>query len=259
MSAPIAVRKLNSMKVQVFASKHDLGEAAAEQAAAFIRAAVQSRGEARIIVATGNSQLEFIDALVRVPDVPWNAVHVFHMDEYFGMSEDHPASFRRWIRERVVDRVHPKTAAYLDGSAPDAEAECLRYAQLIMEGPIDLAFVGIGENGHIAFNDPPVADFFDPNVVKPVTLDEACRRQQVGEGHFPSVSETPREALTLTCPALMRAEHLVCCVPDARKAKAVQAALEGPVTTACPASLLRTHPSVYLYLDQDSASLLKAS
>jgi glucosamine-6-phosphate deaminase len=259
MSAPIVVRKLNSMNVQVFASKKDLGQAAAEQAAGIIRAAVERRGEARIIVATGNSQLEFIEALVRIPDVPWNSVHVFHMDEYFGMSEDHPASFRRWIRQRVVDRVRPKSVHYLDGTAPDAEAECLRYARLIMEGPIDVAFVGIGENGHIAFNDPPVADFFDPNVVKVVTLDEACRRQQVGEGHFPSLEEAPRVALTLTCPALMRAEHLVCCVPDARKAKAVQAALEGPVTTGCPGSLLRTHPSAHLYLDQESASLLKTS
>jgi glucosamine-6-phosphate deaminase len=253
----MVVRKLNKMTVQVFASKSDLGEAAAAQAAEIIRAAVRSRRKkARIIVATGNSQLEFSAALVRQPDVPWSSVEVFHMDEYLGMDEHHPASFRRWIRERIVEPTRPAAAHYLRGDAPEPEAEAKRYAELLMEGPIDVAFVGIGENGHIAFNDPHVADFFDPNAVKVVTLDEACRRQQVGEGHFPSLEESPSQALTLTCPALMMAKNLVCCVPDSRKAQAVRAALEGPVTPTCPASLLRTHPSAWLYLDSDSAKLL---
>lgn len=242
------------MNVRVFGSKGDLGDAAAERAATIIREAVRTRGEARIIVATGNSQLEFSDALVRRQDVPWARVVVFHMDEYASMSEDHPASFRRWVRERIVERTRPAAAHYILGDAPDLEAECDRYAELLLEAPIDCAFVGIGENGHIAFNDPHEADFFDPKVVKVVTLDDACRRQQVGEGHFPSLEETPERALTLTCPALMRAVHVVCCVPDARKATAVRAAVEGPVSTSCPASLLRTHPNAELYLDGASAA-----
>jgi glucosamine-6-phosphate deaminase len=179
------------------------------------------------------------------------------MDEYIGMSADHPASFRRWVRERIVDRVKPAAAHFLDGEAADINVECRRYAELLMEDVIDVAFVGIGENGHIAFNDPHTADFFDPNVVKPVTLDEACRRQQVGEGHFENLESTPRRALSLTCPALMRSEHLVCCVPDLRKAAAVKSALEGPVTPACPGSLIRAHASAFLYLDEASASLLR--
>jgi glucosamine-6-phosphate deaminase len=209
-----------------------------------------------VIGATGNSQIAFMDALTALPGIPWDRVELFHMDEYVGIDESHPASFRKWIRERISDRVRPAVAHYLDGTARDIEAECRRYAGLLLAAPIDVAFVGIGENGHIAFNDPHTADFLDPDAVKPVTLDTACRRQQVGEGHFPSIQAVPEQALTLTCPALMRAAHLVCCVPDSRKAAAVKNALEGPVDTACPASLLRTHSSAYLYLDQESASLL---
>jgi glucosamine-6-phosphate deaminase len=178
------------------------------------------------------------------------------MDEYVGMNDTHPASFGKWIRERVTDRVHPGSAAYMRGDAPDTAAECERYAALLLAAPIDLAFVGIGENGHIAFNDPPVADFKDPKTVKIVELDEACRRQQVGEGHFASIEEMPKEAMTMTCPALMRAEHLVCSVPDARKARAVAGAVLGPLSESCPASLLRTHRDARVYLDRKSAALL---
>jgi glucosamine-6-phosphate deaminase len=209
-----------------------------------------------VIVATGNSQIAFIDALTTMSDVPWSNTVIFHMDEYVGMSADHPASFRKWIRERVVERVHPAAAHYLHGDAPDAEAECQRYTALLNEAPVDLAFVGIGENGHIAFNDPHVAKFDDPLTVRRVTLDDACRRQQAGEGHFPSFDDVPREALTLTCPALLRAAHLVCSVPDSRKAGAVAAAVNGPLTEQCPASILRTHDDARLYLDRESAALL---
>jgi glucosamine-6-phosphate deaminase len=156
----------------------------------------------------------------------------------------------------VVDKVRPRSAEYLRGDASDVQAECSRYSSLLLAAPVDVAFVGIGENGHIAFNDPHVADFNDPETVKIVELDEACRRQQVGEGHFPSVEDVPAEALTMTCPALMRAAHLVCSVPDARKAKAVADAVRGPLTERCPASLLRKHPDARLYLDKESASLL---
>jgi glucosamine-6-phosphate deaminase len=241
---------------RVYDSVSQLAAAAAERAAEVIRGAVSQRGSARIVVATGNSQIAFIAALTSLPHVPWSAVHVFHMDEYAGMSADHPASFRRWIRERVTDKVRPASAEYLAGDARDLQAECRRYSDLLLAGPVDAAFVGIGENGHIAFNDPHVADFNDPLTVKVADLDEACRRQQVGEGHFRSLDEVPREALTMTCPALMRAGHLICSVPDARKAKAVAAAVRGPLSEQCPASLLRTHSDARLYLDRDSASLL---
>jgi glucosamine-6-phosphate deaminase len=241
---------------QVFDSRQQLGQAAAERAASLIRSAVFERGRARVIVATGNSQLAFIDALTSMNDIPWSDTEIFHMDEYAGMSDTHPASFRKWIRERVVDKVKPATAHYINGDAPDLKAECERYTLLLNSAPIDLAFVGIGENGHIAFNDPHVANFRDPVSVKVVDLDEACRRQQVGEGHFASVEDVPREAITLTCPALLRAAHLVCCVPDARKANAVKCSVEGPISEACPGSVLRTHTDAMLFLDRHSASLL---
>lgn len=251
-------RKVGGLNVYVLPSKQDLATAAAAKAAQIIRAAVDRRGRARVIGATGNSQIAFIDALTALPGIPWHNVELFHMDEYIGIDENHPASFRKWIRERIAGRVHPAAAHYLDGTARDIEGECRRYAALLLAAPIDVAFVGIGENGHIAFNDPHTADFLDPEAVKPVALDEACRRQQVGEGHFPNIRAVPEGALTLTCPALMQAAHLVCCAPDARKAAAVRNALEGPVHTSCPASLLRTHSAAFLYLDPESASLLSS-
>jgi glucosamine-6-phosphate deaminase len=244
------------LSVHVYPSAKDAGAAAAALTALHIRDTVASRGRVRIIVATGNSQLDFITALTSTPNLPWHGAEIFHMDEYAGMSADHPASFRKWIRERVTDRVRPASADYLNGEAPDPHAECERYAALLDAAPVDLAFVGIGENGHIAFNDPHVAKFDDPVSVKVVDLDEACRKQQVGEGHFGTIQDVPREALTLTCPALLRARHLICCVPEARKAQAVRASLEGPLTEACPGSALRTHADAHVYLDRDSSALL---
>jgi glucosamine-6-phosphate deaminase len=244
------------LSVHLYPSSKEAGAAAAALTAARIRDAVASRGRVRIIVATGNSQLDFIDALTSIPNLPWHAAEIFHMDEYAGMAANHPASFRKWIRERVTDRVHPASADYLDGQAQDLRAECDRYTALLNAAPIDLAFVGIGENGHIAFNDPHVAKFEDPLTVKVVDLDENCRRQQVGEGHFATLADVPREALTLTCPALLRARQLVCCVPEARKAEAVRTSLEGPLTESCPGSALRTHPEAHMYLDEEAASLL---
>lgn len=246
-----------SLRVHIFETSGEMAKAAATAAAELIRAAVAARGGARVVVATGNSQIAFIESLTSLPQVPWAMTDIFHMDEYACLPEAHGASFRRWIRERVVERVKPRSAHYINGEAQDLEAECRRYSDLLNEAPPDLAFVGIGENGHIAFNDPHEAKFDDPATVKVVTLDEACRRQQTGEGHFPSVNDVPQQALTMTCPALMRARSLICCVPDERKAQAVAAAVEGPLTEACPASLLRTHPDARLYLDHASASLLK--
>jgi len=234
-----------------------MGTAAAADAAELIGRAIRRKGNARVVIATGPSQDEVIDALVARQDIDWSRVEVFHMDEYVGIPDSHPASFRRWLRSRVVELVHPRQAYYLAGDAASVDRECDRYAGLLHEAPIDLCFVGFGENGHIAFNDPPTADFADPLTVKRVRLDDGCRRQQVGEGHFPNLASVPAEAITLTCPALMAAEALICCVPDRRKARAVRRALEGAIAPECPASLVRTHPRASLYVDLEAASLIQ--
>ncbi|MGA8597022.1 MAG: glucosamine-6-phosphate deaminase [Bryobacteraceae bacterium] len=241
--------------VEIYASPTLSGAAAAEKAAKLISRAIAEHGRVRIIGATGNSQIPMIEALVK-QDINWNAVELFHMDEYVGMKPDHPSSFRYWIRTRIEEKVHPAKTYYLAGDASDIEAEIARYSQLLNEAPIDLAFVGFGENGHIAFNDPPVANFADPETVKLITLDDACRRQQAGEGHFKDVESVPLRALTVTCPGLFRARAWVCHVPDYRKAEAVRNALEGPISEACPASLVQRHPNTYVFLDSESAKLL---
>lgn len=244
--------------VSVYHSAAEAGRAAAEEAANLMRQAISRQERGRVIGATGNSQIPVADALVK-QKLEWGKVELFHMDEYAGMKADHPASFRLWIKTRLADKVHPGKTHYLAGDARDLNAEIARYSALLGEAPIDLAFVGFGENGHIAFNDPPVADFNDPAMVKIVTLDEACRRQQAGEGHFADVASVPNEALTITCPGLFRAAAWICCVPDRRKAEAVRNAFEGPISEACPASLVRRHPNAHVYLDRDSASRLSAN
>lgn len=255
-SAPLLPTFLaGSAEVQIYSSSSLAGNAAAERSAQLISSAIAERGRARVIGATGNSQIPLVEALVR-QQVDWNAVELFHMDEYVGISPDHPSSFRYWMRTRIEDKVHPGKMHYLHGDAPDLDAEIRRYSQLLLEAPIDLAFVGFGENGHIAFNDPPVADFADPATVKVVTLDETCRRQQAGEGHFKDEASVPQRAVTITCPGLFRAEAWVCNVPESRKAQAVCNALEGPISEACPASLVSRHPKAFVFLDEGSASRL---
>jgi glucosamine-6-phosphate deaminase len=241
--------------VEVYQDAQQMGAAAAALAAGLLRQAVQHRGRARVIVGTGPSQQELITRLVAAPDLDWSAIEVFHMDEYVGLPASHPASFRGWLRRYITERVPVRAAHYLDGQAPDLEAECRRYAALLTE-PADITFLGFGENGHIAFNDPHVALFHDPLRVKCVTIDERCRAQQVGEGHFPSLAAVPPQALTLTCPALMNCRTAFAFVPDRRKAEAVRGALEGPLTERCPASLTLTHPDAHIFLDAPSASLL---
>jgi len=233
-----------------------LASAAADEAATALRRAVAGRGTAHAMFATGNSQLAFVDELVDpARDVPWDDVVVFHMDEYVGIGPDHPASFERWIRQRITERTRPRAVHYLHGTA-DPEAECGRYAALLEAFPLDLCCLGIGENGHLAFNDPGVADFDDPRDVKVVELDAACRRQQVGEGHFATEADVPRFAVTVTVPALMRAARVLAVVPEARKAAPVRDALRAPVSVACPASILQREPHVTVFLDPDSAALL---
>lgn len=243
-----------AIDVRVYATKDSLGEAAAAHVADIIRHAILMRGQARVIFATGASQYEFLAALVRLKDrVYWPLVTAFHLDEYIGLPDTHPASFRRYLHERLFSLLPFKTVHLLDGTAANPKSEVERYASLLASGPIDLACVGIGENAHLAFNDPP-ADFETKRLVHVVTLDEACRRQQVGEGHFPSMEAVPTQALSLSVPAILQADKISCVVPDARKAAAVQCALEGPVTPDCPASALQRHNHTTVFLDVDSAA-----
>ena len=233
-----------------------MARAAADEARAVLRAAVEARGEAHAMFATGNSQLAFVQALVhQTEDVPWADTVVFHMDEYVGIGPDHPAGFQKWIRERIVEPTQPK-AAYYVGGLGDPETECARYAGLLRQHPLDLCCLGIGENGHLAFNDPPVADFTDPLEVKVVELDAGCRRQQVNEGHFPDLDAVPARAITVTVPALLGAGRVLAIVPEARKAEPVRAALTGPIAPSCPASALRTIAHATVHLEPESARLL---
>jgi glucosamine-6-phosphate deaminase len=213
-------------------------------------------GNATVILAAANSQVATLKVLVGMEGIDWSKVTMFHMDEYLGISRDHPASFRRFLRERVEDKVKPANFYYIAGDCEEPLAECERYAGLLAAQQIDLCLLGIGENGHIAFNDPPVANFADPHPVKLVRLDEACRRQQVGEGHFPDLNAVPRYAFTLTIPALCGARRMICNCARRRKAVAVRDALRGPIETKCPASFLRRQSHCTLYLDSESSSLL---
>lgn len=243
------------MKEFVFPSKMEMAQAATEKAAELLRDAIARKGYAAFVAATGASQFEFLDFLTSAPDVDWAKTTMFHLDEYVGMPETHPASFRRYLKERLIDRVHPGTVHLIRGEAGDPLVECQRLSRIIGEHEIDASFVGIGENGHLAFNDPP-ADFevTDPYIL--VDLDEACRRQQLGEGWFPSLGAVPRQAISMSVQQIMRSKAIVCTVPDRRKARAVRDCLTGEVTPLHPASILRQHEEAYLFLDADAASLL---
>jgi glucosamine-6-phosphate deaminase len=235
------------------------GMAAASHVHGEIRRVVEQKGSARIVMACAPSQDDFYESLVFLADLErevWTNVEVFHMDEYAGLSGDDPQSFRHYLRTHFLDHVEVAAFHPIRGEAEDLEAEARRYAELLEAEPIDVISMGIGENGHIAFNDPPVADFADPLRVKLVELDAVCRQQQVNDGCFSSLAEVPQHALTLTLPVFANAGMLVCIVPTLRKAKAVRETLLGPVGTACPATLLRKHAEAYLYLDEEAASLL---
>jgi glucosamine-6-phosphate deaminase len=242
------------MKIHRLETKEEAGAAAAHDLVDYLRVVLDERGEARITLATGASQFRFLAHLVEEREIEWPRVTMFHLDEYLDLPPDHPASFRRYLCERFIDQVHPGTAVLIDGQA-NPESECRRLAELITAAPIDAACVGIGENGHLAFNDPP-ADFEteDPFIV--VELDAASRRQQVGEGWFRSVDEVPRGAISQSIRQIMRARKIFAIVPERRKAEAVRACLTEEVTPLRPASILQRHPAVELYLDRDSASLL---
>jgi len=242
------------MKIVICNTKQELGEKAGREGAELIRRALQERGSANLILATGASQFEMLAVLVAAPDLDWTKVTGFHLDEYIGLSETHPASFRRYLRERFVSRAPLRAFHYLNGEG-DARAECRRVGEIIRRHPIDVAFIGIGENGHIAFNDPP-ADFETEEPYLVVALDEACRRQQLGEGWFKTLEDVPRQAISMSVRQIMKSSAIICAVPDARKAKAVKLCLEGPVSPLAPSSILQQHQQAWIYLDRKSSALL---
>ncbi len=240
------------LRVTVSASRAEMGANAGAHAARAISAAIERHGAARIILASAPSQNETLAELL-ASRVDWSRVTIFHMDEYAGLAADHPQTFRAYQCAHVLSRITPFAFHGIAGERADTAAECARYSALLNEAPIDVCCLGIGENGHLAFNDPPVADFADPALVKLVELDAACRQQQVNDGCFPTLAAVPTHALTLTIPAIMSARELVCSVPGPRKTAAVRATLHGEISTSCPASILRRHPNASLYLDTDAA------
>ena len=242
--------RVDKLQVKAYATRDQMGCAAGLAAAEAIATAVARQGTARVIFAAAPSQNETLATLMQDTSVDWSKVTAFHMDEYIGLSEDAPQRFSRYLKERVFDRV-PFAAVHLLGLQPP-ESECDHYANLLAEKPIDVVCLGIGENGHIAFNDPPVADFNDPLLVKIVTLDMSCRQQQVNDGCFPNIDAVPKTAVTLTIPALMRGTTLICSVPGPTKREAVRATLYDEIATRCPATILRTHENCTLFLDADS-------
>ncbi|MFT7034379.1 MAG: glucosamine-6-phosphate deaminase [Cyclobacteriaceae bacterium] len=244
---------IDNLKVSIYNNVELMGEAAADFAADKINTAIEERGLANLILATGASQFSFLKAL-KQKDIDWSKVVVFHLDEYIGLTDSHPASFRKYLKERILDEVKPSQVFLLNGDAEDIEAELARYSQELSSRTFDLACIGIGENGHIAFNDPPIADFNDPKLVKVAELDDACRNQQFGEGWFPTFEDVPKVALSLTIPAIMRCKTISCVVPDERKAEAVKNSLYAEISTECPATILRKHPEAMLFLDKGSAS-----
>jgi glucosamine-6-phosphate deaminase len=245
------------MLIRVFGDTISLGQAAAEQAAAAIRKVIATRGHARIVAATAASQLEFLDILTQLPNIDWATVEVFHLDEYIGLPITHPGSFRKMLLEQLVRKAGIKKYHLLDGDAPKPAEVVRRVGNELASDPIDIAFLGIGENGHIAFNDPP-ADFETEDPYLIVNLDEACRRQQVGEAWFADISQVPQQAISMSARQILKANEILAVVPDHRKAQAVKDCFEGQISPLHPASILRRHPNATIYLDTHSASLLNS-
>lgn len=248
--------RYDALEVRCSLDRASMGRAAAVQVAEIIRTAVQERGEARVVFACAPSQDEFLAALLE-EDVDWGRVVVFHMDEYVGLPPEHPQSFRTYLRRHLLAHIVTPREVHLIAGEADPAATCAAYAHALSEKPLDLVCMGIGENGHLAFNDPPVADFVDPQLVKLVELDKACRQQQVNDGCFAALPEVPTHALTLTIPSLLSAAAISCVVPGERKAAAVAETLLGPVSTTCPASILRTHTNAVLHVDPAALSRIQ--
>jgi glucosamine-6-phosphate deaminase len=252
------VRKFRAgtMNVEIHPSSESMGAAAAKSAAEALKEIGQHHETIAAIFATGASQLATLDALTKIENLPWDQVRGFHMDEYIGLPVDHPASFRGYLREKLTEKVSMKEFFEVDGTAPDPEQVCRYYAQKLRSSDPQLCLLGIGENGHLAFNDPGLADFSDPLDVKVVHLDSMCRQQQAAEGWFNTPQDVPEYAITLTIPTLLRVPKLIVSVPGSRKAKIMRRTLEEAISTGCPATILRTHPDVTVYLDKDSAAQL---
>lgn len=242
------------MKVVISESKESAGIKAGELGADLIKKAIEERGQANLVFATGVSQFDLLSTLVKAPGIDWSKVAGFHLDEYVGLPMTHYASFRRYLKERLVDKVGIKQFHFIQGDS-EVLRECKRLSEIIKRHPIDLAFVGFGENGHLAFNDPP-ADFKDQEPYILVNLDEATKRQQLNEGWFKNLEEVPNQAITMSISQIMKSRYIISCVPEKRKALAVKACLEGPISPQAPGSILQKHPNAIIYLDRDSASLL---
>lgn len=254
--APISSFRRDMLTVETYQDRETLGQAAAAVAADRLRALAQQHETVPIIFATGASQLATLHALTSMPGIPWSQVVGFHMDEYLDLAEDHPASFRRYLRENLTRRVALRRFYEIDGTAADAVKTCREYVDLLRSHRPLLCLLGIGENGHLAFNDPHEADFEDPVDAKVVSLDVACRQQQMNEGWFPSLQDVPAKAITLTIPTLYRVPELILSIPGERKAQIVKRTLNDPISTACPATILRKHPNAIFFLDKDSAAKL---
>jgi glucosamine-6-phosphate deaminase len=244
------------LKVNIYSSRDEMGAAAAKDVKAAILRALAEKETINMIFAAAPSQNEVLANLANDKEIPWGRVNAFHMDEYIGLDKDAPQGFGNFLRRAIFGIAPFKSVNYIDISAADADKEAERYAELLKANPVDIVVLGIGENGHIAFNDPPFADFNDPKLVKSVKLDEVCRNQQVNDGCFATIDDVPTHALTLTVPALMSGKELYCIVPAKTKAWAVNESVNGEITPVCPASVLRTHKCATLYLDPDSSSLL---
>jgi len=246
------------LKIQIGSTKVETGHLAAKKAVEILRKALVSKPKVRFIAATGASQFEFLDFLCKSEGIGWNRTEMFHLDEYVGLPITHAASFRKYLTERLVEKVNPGVLNFIKGDAPDPVAECIRINELIASKPIDVAFIGIGENGHIAFNDPP-ADFETEHPFIVVDLDEKCRMQQVGEGWFKSIEEVPKQAISMSVKQILKAEVIICICPEKRKAEAVRDCISknAPITPLHPASILKQHENTYVFLDTESASLLE--
>jgi len=251
---PIIESKKDALRISIYQTNENMGFAAAQEAREVIQRAIENRGHANIIIATGNSQLTFLEALSIMDGINWSRVNIFHLDEYVGIDPNHPASFSKFLHVHLLDIVNALNFFPVPGFAENTNESCNAYEKLLRENPADLCALGIGENGHLAFNDPPLALFEDPNWVKVVELTELSKLQQVGEGHFESIGDVPKFAITLTIPALLAAKQILAIVPEQRKAGIVHRTLTGPIDTNCPASILRRTSHSHLYLDENSGS-----
>lgn len=256
MIAATKVLHIDRLSVQIYKSELDMAQEVANIAQQYLQSILQDQEQTAVLLATGNSQLKFLEALINLGGVDWSRITLFHLDEYLGISADHPASFRYYMRERVEKRVFPRQFHYIDGDTLEPLTECDRYTKLLQAQPIDLCCLGIGENGHLAFNDPSVANFQDPYSIKLVKLDAANRQQQVNTGQFPRLDSVPQYAFTVTLPLICSAQKILCLAPEQRKAKIVQRMLYGSISPDCPASILRQQSQASLFLDVNSASLI---